>query len=113
MGNIEDILTQFDKDVYFSKIDLSKGFWQIPVAEDCRHMTAFTTSTGAYQFKKTPFGLVNSPATFNKMMRKLLSGAKDIEHYVDDIMAHTMTWEGHLTALRELFSRVKLSWVNY
>ena len=106
MGNIEDILTRFDKDVYFSKIDLSKGFWQIPVAEDCRHMTAFTTSTGAYQFKKTPFGLVNSPATFNKMMRKLLSGAKDIEHYVDDIMAHTMTWEGHLTALRELFSRV-------
>ena len=108
MGNIEDILTRFDKDVYFSKIDLSKGFWQIPVAEDCRHMTAFTTSTGAYQFKKTPFGLVtcNSPATFNKMMRKLLSGAKDIEHYVDDIMAHTVTWEGHLTALRELFSRV-------
>ena len=36
-------------------------------------------------------------------MRKLLSGAKD---YVDDIMAHTVTWEGHLTALRELFSRV-------
>lgn len=106
MGNIEDILTRFDKDVYFSKIDLSKGFWQIPVAKDCRHMTAFTTSTGAYQFKKTPFGLVNSPATFNKMMRKLLSGAKDIEHYVDDIMAHTLTWEGHLTALRELFSRV-------
>ena len=91
MGNIEDILTRFDKDVYFSKIDLSKGFWQIPVAEDCRHMTAFTTSTGAYQFKKTPFGLVNSPAPFNKMMRKLLPGAKDIEHYVDDIMAHTVS----------------------
>ena len=106
MGNIEDILTRFDKDVYFSKIDLSKGVWQIPVVEDCRHMTAFTTSTGAYQFKKTPFGLVYSPATFNKMMRKLLSGAKDIEHYVDDIMAHTVTWEGHSTALKELFSRV-------
>ena len=44
MGNIEEILTKFDNDVYFSKIDLSKGFWQIPVEEQCRHMTAFTTS---------------------------------------------------------------------
>ena len=106
MGNIEEILTKFDKDVYFSKIDLSKGFWQIRLAKDCRHMTAFTTTQGAYQFKKTPFGLVNSPVTFNKMMRKLLYDAKDIEHYVDDIMAHTLTWEGHLAALRDLFSRV-------
>ena len=109
MGNIEEILTKFDKDVYFSKIDLSKGFWQIPVEEQCRHMTAFTTSKGAYQFKKTPFGLVNSPATFKKMMRKLLLDAKDIEHYVDDIMAHTLTWEGHLAALRDLFLRVSKS----
>ena len=99
MGSIEEILTKFDKDAYFS-------IWQIPVAKDCRHMTAFTTTKGAYQFKKTPFGLVNSPETFNKMMRKLLSDAKDIEHYVDDIMAHTLTWKGHLAALRGLFSIV-------
>ena len=37
MGNIEDILIRFANDVYFSKIDLSKGFWQIPVGKDCRH----------------------------------------------------------------------------
>ena len=36
--------SKFDKDVYFSKIDLSKRLWQIPVAKDCRHMTAFTTT---------------------------------------------------------------------
>lgn len=69
-------------------------------------MTAFTTSTGAYQFRKTPFGLVNSPATFNKMMRKMLAGTEDIEHYVDDIMTHTVTWENHLRALRALLTRI-------
>ena len=42
-------------------------------------------------------------------MRKLLLDAKDIEHYVDDIMAHTLTWEGHLAALRDLFLRVSKS----
>ena len=71
MRNIEEILTKFDKDLYLSKIDLSKGFWQIPVEEQCRHIKAFTTSKGAYQFKKTPFGLVNSPAGFNKMMGEM------------------------------------------
>ena len=50
MRNIEEILTKFDKDLYLSKIDLSKGFWQIPVEGQCRHMKAFTTSKGAYQF---------------------------------------------------------------
>ena len=103
MRNIEEILTKFDKDLYLSKIDLSKGFWQIPVEGQCRHMKAFTTSTGAYQFKKTPFGLVNSPATFNKMMGEMRLDAKYTEHYVDDIMAHTLTWEGHMTALRDFF----------
>lgn len=112
MGNIEDILITFDKDVYFSKIDLTKGFWQIPVSEDCRHLTAVTTSTGAYQFKKSPFGLVTSPATFNKMMRKMLAGAKDIENYVDGIMIHTVTWEGHLRALRDIFSRVSAAGIT-
>ena len=91
MRNIEGILTKFDKDLYLSKIDLSKGFWQIPVERQCRHMKAFTTSKEAYKFKKTPFGLVNSPATFNKMMREMLLDAKDIEHNVDYIMAHTLT----------------------
>ena len=68
MGNIEEMFTKFDKDVYFPKINLSNGVWQIPVEEQYRHMTAFTTSKGANQFKKKPFGLVNSPATFNKLM---------------------------------------------
>ena len=60
-------------------------------------MKAFTTSNGAYKFKKKPFGLVNSPVKFNKMMGEMLLDAKDLDHYVDDIMAHSLTWESHLT----------------
>ena len=54
-----------------------------------------------------PFGMVNSGATFNRMMRKLLSGCEFVDNYVDDMIGHTTTWEEHLTMLRELFRRIE------
>ena len=107
MSNVEDILTKLSEDKYFTKIDLAKGYWQIPVEEKSRHITAFTTQSGAYQFRKMPFGMINSGATFNRMMRKLLQGSIDADHYVDDILGHTVTWNQHLAMLRELFTRIK------
>ncbi|XP_069119292.1 uncharacterized protein [Argopecten irradians] len=106
MGDIEDIMTRLNKDNYFSKFDLSKGYWQIPVEDNSRHMTAFSTSEGCYQFRKLPFGLVNSGATFNRMMRKMLDGSKNTDHYVDDILGHNHTWKEHIEDLRNLFIRI-------
>ena len=68
----EDLFRRFSEDKYFSKIDLSKGYWQIPVAENDIHRTAFVTSDSTYEFLKMPFGMVNSAATLVRAMRKLL-----------------------------------------
>jgi hypothetical protein len=107
MGNVEDTMARLKNDAFFSKIDLSKGYWQIEVAEDSRPMTAFTTESGSYQFRRMPFGLINAGATFNRMMRKLLHCCSNTDHYVDDILGHTMTWSQHMDMLRELFRRIK------
>ncbi|XP_013382645.1 uncharacterized protein LOC106153310 [Lingula anatina] len=107
MGNAEDIIARLSDDVYYSKVDLSKGYWQIPMSEESKPLTSFSTSEGSYQFKRMPFGMVNSGATFNKMMRKLLNGAQNLDHYVDDVLCHTTTWAEHLKTLRELFQRVR------
>jgi hypothetical protein len=48
-----------------------------------------------------PFGMVNSGATFNRMMRKLLSGVNDTDNYVDDVLGHTVTWERYMKMLRK------------
>jgi hypothetical protein len=53
---------------------LKKVYWQIQVAENCRTFIALATDRESYQLKKMPFGMVNTGATFNIMMRKLLSG---------------------------------------
>ena len=53
-----------------------------------------------------PFGMINSAATLKRAMKKLLHGLDNVEFYWDDILVHTCTWEEHIKALRELFSRL-------
>ncbi|XP_033733848.1 uncharacterized protein LOC117322984 [Pecten maximus] len=92
---------------YFSKLDLSKGYWQVPMAEDAKPKTAFSTPQGLFQFRVMPFGLVNAPATFSRLMRKLLAGMDWLDNFIDDILIFTETWEQHLEVLKELFGRLR------
>ncbi|KAK3084178.1 hypothetical protein FSP39_009620 [Pinctada imbricata] len=107
MPNTDELFGIISKSKYFSKIDLSKGFWQIELEKDSRPYTAFVTSEGLYQFKVMPFGLLTSPATFSRMMRKLLAGMPNVVNFIDDILVHTETLEEHLSTLRELFERLR------
>ena len=61
----DEIFTKLSSDQYFSKIDLSKGYWQIPLQDSAKEKTAFITPDGLYQFRTMPFGLINAPATFS------------------------------------------------
>ena len=70
----EEIFAQLARDHFFTKIDLSKGYWQIPMEKESRKYTGFVTNQGHYEFIMMPFGLVNSAATFNKVMRVLFKG---------------------------------------
>lgn len=107
IGNPDEIFARLSKGTYFSKLDLSKGYWQIPVKKCSQMATAFISSEGLYAFKFMPFGLVNAGATFCRMMRILLRGMQNVDNFVDDILEHTETWETHLDILRELFNRLR------
>ncbi|PIK48227.1 hypothetical protein BSL78_14913, partial [Apostichopus japonicus] len=67
MPSMDAIVTHLAQDHFFSKLDLSKGYWQVAVEENCKHLTAFATPSGLFQFNVMPFWLVNAPATFNRM----------------------------------------------
>ncbi|PIK46696.1 hypothetical protein BSL78_16434 [Apostichopus japonicus] len=76
--SVEDLMAKVSKGKYFTKIDLSKGYWQIPVAVEERKKLAFVTHQGMYQFRVMPFGVVNASAVFTRMMRRLLMGCKTL-----------------------------------
>lgn len=107
MTDVDSIMAKVGGDKYFTKVDMTKGYWQIPVEESSRPLTAFSTSLGSFQFRKMPFGLVNSAATYNRMMRKVLQPVKQCDNFVDDILGHTERWHEHMMMLRELFTSIR------
>lgn len=92
----------------FSTLDLKSGYWQIPMADDDKCKTAFSTPYGLYQFNVMPFGLVNAPATFQRLMHMVLAGLewKTCLAYMDDINTFSTTVNEHLDRLEEVFSRL-------
>ena len=75
-----------------------------------KEKTAFRTSSGQlYEFNKVPFGLCNAPATFSRLMDRVLSGLhwETCFFYLDDIIVFSSTWEEHLARLRQVFERLR------
>ena len=72
MPTAEHLFQKLNGDKYFTRIDLSKGYWQISIPEEDIPKTAFVTPDGSYEFLKMPFGMINSAATLKRAMKKLL-----------------------------------------
>jgi hypothetical protein len=92
---------------YFTKIDLAKGYWQVPLSEQDKPKTAFRTPQGLFQFTKMPFGLATAPSTFARMMRQLKLEELGCISFFDDILVASQDWQSHLTSLDKLLTRLE------
>ena len=94
---------------WFTTLDLRSGYWQILMSEDSKEKTAFITHNGLYEFNVLPFGLCNSPATFQRLMTHALRGLEwDIcLVYIDDLIIFSRTFEDHLLHVEKVFKRLK------
>ncbi|BFZ24546.1 hypothetical protein BsWGS_27585 [Bradybaena similaris] len=107
MPNAQDLLSNISEAKYFSKIDLTKGFYQIMLSNDSKKYTAFQTSENLYQFRTLPFGLCNSPSTFVRLMRKVLGHLPNVLHYYDDILIFSNNYEPHLQDLTRVLESLR------
>ena len=80
------------------------------VAEEDRHKTAFSVGPlGFWECLRMPFGLINAPATFQRLMESCM-GDLHLTYcllYIDDIVVYSSTYEEHLVRLSAIFQRLR------
>ena len=92
MTRIDDIIDRLGRARNLSTIDLTRGYWQVPLSEESRKKTAFTTPTGLYEFTTMLFGLHGAPASFQRMMDRILQVTKEFAAaLMDDIVIFSET----------------------
>ena len=104
---VDDLIDRVSRAPYITTLDLTKGYWQVPVAVDDREKTAFTTPFGLFQFTRMPFGLKGAPATFQRMVDKLNGLQKFSSAYIEDVIVFSTTWDEHIQHLEVVLSRIK------
>ena len=108
MPRVDDMIDALGKSKYITTLDLARGYWQVPMQDKSRPLTAFTTPFGLFQFRVMPFGLHGAPATFQRMMDNLLGDCTAYAAaYLDDIVIHSTTWEEHTRHLTDVLQRLK------
>ena len=105
----EDLFDKLRGCRLFSKLDLTKGFWQIPMDEASKKILAMATPLGLYEPNSMPFGMKNAPAIFQREMQRVLRDRlyQGVMVFIDDILIYSKTEEEHLELVRWVLRRLQ------
>ena len=109
LPRMEDLIEDVCEAKYISKLDLTKGYWQIPLDEESKDKSSFITPSALYRFRVMSFGLMTAPATFQRMMQKVLAGLNFAKAYLDDVLIISKTFDEHVSNLSQVFERLRLA----
>lgn len=105
---IDDIMKSLFGKPFKTSLDLSSGYWQIPLRPSDKKYTGFLVGTKCYQFTVLPFGLSTAVSSFSRCISELLGSEFDdfVIPYLDDILIASKNFEDHLNHLDQVFSRL-------
>ncbi len=109
LPNINEMLSSFCGSKQFTVIDLASAYWQIQLRKKDRLKTAFLTRNGQYQFKVMSFGLNNAPATFQRLMNKVLRQyiGKFVQVYLDDVIIYSNKQDEHKRHIKAVLKKIR------
>ena len=106
---IDDTLDALEEAKFISTLDLRSGYWQVEMDQKSQGLTAFSSHKGLFEFKVMPYGLMNAPATFQRLMDFVLAGLKwkCCLVYIDDVIIYSKSFDQHLKDLKEVFDALQ------
>jgi len=106
--DIDDVIQRIGGKKYISLLDCRHVYWQTPVAEKDKWLTAFVCMGRLLEFNRTPFGMKNAGQTFVRAMQVILRPLKDFaDSYVDDSAVFSDEWKFHLSHLDRFLSTMR------
>jgi len=108
MTNPSELLNRAAGFQFISKLDLQSAFFQTPLSPQSQHYTGFQTFLGPFSYHKMPLGLKGVPATFQRLMDRVLKGMhRHSGTLLDDIIVFSASFQDHLDHLKQILDRLR------
>ena len=105
LPRVDKLVERLGRARFISTLDLTKGYWQVPLSPEAKQKTAFSTPSGHWQYRVLLFGVHGAPATFQRMMDQILAPHRDYAAaYLDDLVIHAEDWAEHNARLRKVLA---------
>jgi hypothetical protein len=99
LPHIEDQIGRLRGKKFFCSLDMTQGYYQIPVSPSSIHKTAFVTQEGQFEFLRMPFGVSNAPATFQRALNNLFTSFRDNTIIIIDLSPFYRIFPRYLSLL--------------
>jgi len=108
LQDLQSIYQDISRSKWISVVDCKSAYWQLPVKEQDRWLTAFVCDMGLFEFCRVPFGLKNSGVCFVRVITEILRPVYDIaKSFVDDVAVHSDQWKDHIGDLKKFLEVIK------
>lgn len=107
LPRIEELFANLAGGKFFSKLDMSNAYLQLPLDEESKRYVTVNTHRGLFQYNRLPFGVSSAPAIFQRYMETLMQGLRGVSVYIDDILVTGASLEEHLENLTQVLERLQ------
>jgi transposase InsO family protein len=107
LPEVECVFPRFRGAKFFSKMDMTAGFWQVMLDSASSKMCTFSTPFGRFRYLRLPFGIAPAPELFHRIVGDVLKGMEGAMHFVDDVLVWGNTQEEHDERLAEVLKRFR------
>lgn len=106
LPRIDDLIDRVSGAAYVTRLDLLRGYYQVPLTQRAQEISAFTIQGGLFNYRVMPFGLCNAASTFQRLMNLLTNDLEGVDAYLD-LVIYSNEWEQHLIHLETLFKKLE------